>query len=401
MTDDYHAKYGAVDHEQLYRQLMAGDPDQVEAVAARISSLRDTLGGLRDSLNADLTALAKGWSSDAGTEYQRRLGLIRSFASDLHLDLDSVHTTLASWAGPLREAKKHAEDPADTDDNNNTVKDAAIGAAIGAPLGPAGMAAGGLIGGLMGHDQDEEERQKAHDRMIALVAGLAVDYVTSDRMPDTAATPGDGIPVGTTHTLTYDQPGPATPTPHTVHATGNAVIATPATTDPTQADGITSLAGTGEQSTGVATGDTLAIGGIPGTGGSLLSSTNVTAAGLGAAAVGLGAYGASRLPFAGANLANADASGAVGRPGNLFAGAQGGGLADEGALGINRGTGAVAGRRTGDDEDEEHRTWLTEDEMVWGDDLPNAPAVLGADPPADPPAPRPVRPRPLDQEPDA
>jgi hypothetical protein len=403
MTDDYQAKYGAVDHEALYRQLMAGDPDQVEAIAARISSLRDTLGGLRDSLNTDLAGLAKGWSSDAGTEYQRRLGLIRTFASDLHLDLDSVHTTLTSWAGPLREAKKHAEDPADTDDNNNTVKDAAIGVAIGSPLGPPGMAVGGLIGGFMGHDQDEEERQKAHDRMIALVAGLAADYVTSDRMPDTAATPGDGIPVGTTHTLTYDQTGPSTHTPHTVNATGDAVIATPVTTDPTRADGITTLAGAGEQTTGVGTGDPTAIGGIPGTGGGhLLSSTNLTATGLGAAAVGLGAYGASRLPFAGANLANAEASGAVGRPGNLFAGTHGGGLADEGALGINRGTGgAAAARRAGDDEDEEHRTWLTEDEMVWGDDLPNAPAVLGADPPADAPTPRPVRPRPLDQEPDA
>jgi hypothetical protein len=399
MSDDYQTKYGALTHEQLYKQLMAGDPDQVDAVAAKISSLRDTLGSLHDSLQTDLAGLAKGWSSDAGVEYQHRLGVIGTFAADLHTDLDSVHTTLTGWSGLLREAKKHAENPADTDGNSNTIKDAAIGAAAGSPLGPLGMAAGGLIGGFMGHNQDEEERQKAHERMITLVANLAADYVTSDRMPSDAAQAGTDLPIGSTGAMPTGSLGQTTQTPTSVRPTGDGSVPGQPVVEPTTTDGVTSLAGAGDQVGGVGGGDSLAAGGVPGiTGGGLLSPAALAAGGLGVAAVGLGALGANGLPLTGASLANAEASGGVGRPGNLFSGVRGDGV-DEGALGINRGTGgAAAARNAGEDEDEEHSTWLTEDEMVWGDDQPNAPAVLGGEPSAEPTAPRQARPRPTDQE---
>src|SRR5581483_8514845 len=237
-----------------------------------ISTLRDTLGGLHDSLRTDLAGLAKGWSSDSGTEYQRRLGLIGSFTSALHLDLDSVHTTLTSWAGLLREAKKHAEDPADTDGNGNAMKDAAIGAAAGSSLGPPGMVAGGVIGGFMGHNQDEEERKKAHDRMITLVSLLAANYVTTDRMPDTAAQADPDIPVGSTDPLNFGGVHHSTQTPAGVHATGDGTVPAQPVTDPTKADGVTSLSGAGDQFGGVGGGsDSLALGGVPGTSGSLLS----------------------------------------------------------------------------------------------------------------------------------
>ena len=403
MSDDYQTKYGALTHDQLYQQLMAGDPDQVDSVAAKISSLRDTLGSLHDSLHTDLTGLAKGWSSDAGAEYQHRLGVIGTFAADLQTDLDSVHTTLTGWSSLLREAKKHAENPADTDGDSNTVKDAAIGAAIGSPLGPVGIAAGGLIGGFMGHSQDEDERQKAHERMITLVANLAADYVTSDRMPTDAAQAGTELPIGSTGAMPTGTLGHTTQTPSGVRPTGDGVVPAQPVVEPTNADGTTTLAGAGDQTTGVS-GDSLVAGGVPGITGGLLSPGALTATGIGVAAVGLGALGANGLPLTGANLANAEASGGVGRPSNLFSGVRGDGV-DEGALGINRGTGGAAGARSaGENEDEEHRTWLTEDEMVWGDDQPNAPAVLGGEPPAEPTPPgqaRPQAPRLSDEEPES
>src|SRR6185437_6954390 len=55
-----------------------------------------------------------------------------------------------------------------TDDN-----DSAIGfAAAGSILGPGGT----VLGGLLGHHRDEEQKKEAHDRMVAVVAGLAADY---------------------------------------------------------------------------------------------------------------------------------------------------------------------------------------------------------------------------------
>jgi hypothetical protein len=384
VTDDYHGKYSGLSHEQLYRQLMSGDPDQVDGIAAKISSLRDTLGGLHDSLRTDLTGLGKGWTSASGTEYQRRLNLVGTFAANLHTDLDSVHGTLTQWSRLLREARKNAENPADTDDADKTVSGAAKGAAIGgATLGPAGVVAGGLIGGFMGHNQDEEEKQKAHDRMVALVAGLAVDYVTNDRMPDTASVPDDEMPALDNATpLTLDQTT-GTTTPGTVRSTSDGTIPGQQAVDPTTVDDVASLAGNGGVPGSASGGDSLAIGGVPGAGGQLLGAGTTTAIGLGAAAAGLGYLGLKGgSPFTGAGLASASATpGGVGRPGNLFSGVKGGGV-DEGSLGINRGSGtAGAGRQGVSDEDEEHSTWLTEDEMVWGNDEQGAPPVIGAEPP--------------------
>ncbi|GAA3304290.1 hypothetical protein Dvina_30855 [Dactylosporangium vinaceum] len=412
MTEDFHAKYAGVSHEQLYQQIMASDPEQVAAVAAKITSLRNTLGTLRDTLHADLAGLHKSWASDAGIEYQRRLGLIADFASSLHADMDSVQTTLTNWVPLLKEARTQAEkdNPAKTDDHDKTIKDAAIGAAIGSPLGPPGMVAGGVIGGWMGHDEDEEEKKKAHDRMVQIVTDLAVGYYTTDRMPDEVTGPEEGVPVDTTNVLTDTTTGPGTKAVHAGPAGTNAATFTAApVVDPTETSTVTSLSGADDTTGAIpdpdADADSLVYGsGLSGTGGSLLGGPGgMTAAGLGAAAaIGLGAYGASKLPFgagagAGANLANAEAAGGIGRPGNPFSGVPSG-MAEEGSLGINRGArggpgGAAAARRGLEDEDEEHRTWLTEDEMVWGDDLPNAPAVLGgADPAPEPPAPRHARP---------
>src|SRR5258706_10828000 len=162
MADAYQARYGKLTHQQLFDQLMAGDPDQVELTAAKFSSLRDTVEGVRTSLDADLLSLSQSWNGDAWAEFQDRMGLVSSFAHALHNDFDALHGTLTQWAGLLREAKKRAEDPADTDNSDKTIKDAAAGAAIGATVaGPGGAGVGGVIGGIFGHSQGGGGKQKA------------------------------------------------------------------------------------------------------------------------------------------------------------------------------------------------------------------------------------------------
>jgi uncharacterized protein YukE len=398
VADDYTAKYQKLSHQQLYDQLMAGDPDQVDSAAAKFSSLRDTVEGVHTSLDTDLEALAQGWNSDSGAEYQRRLGLVSSFAHSLHYDFDSLQGTLTQWSSLLRTAKKHAENPADTDNADQTVKDAATGAAIGGLVGGVpGAAIGGLVGGWFGHNADEEEKQKAHERMIALVAGLAANYDMTDRLPDMVTQPPTDMPLTTgSDPLTFAT-GPSVTTPGGVSRTGTAGIAPVMSTGGKHVSDVDKLTGGGDppgagtDATGVDGGGSYATGDPAGTGAGLLGvdgdqlaaagGAAGAAAGLGAAVAGLGAGGPGLGGAGGfgAEVAGAERTGAVARPGNLFSGVRGAGV-DEGALGINRNPGGAIGRQGAEGEDKERTTWLTEDEMVWGDDQPNAPAVLGESP---------------------
>src|SRR5437762_989858 len=154
--------------EALLTKLNTG----LKGKAPKPGTLHDTASGLATSLTQDLGKLTAGWTSTSGTEYQRRVGLVASFSSVMADEFDTLYQGLSQMSGPLRTAQKHAEDPAATDDNDNMIKDAAIGFAIAGP-------AGGVVGGLFGHDQDEEEKAKAHQRMVQLVANLAADYVVT------------------------------------------------------------------------------------------------------------------------------------------------------------------------------------------------------------------------------
>jgi uncharacterized protein YukE len=388
VSDEFITRYQAVSHEDLWRQLKAGNPEQVDKLAAVWKSLHDTAHSLATSLDQDLGRLTAGWASSSGTEYQRRLHLITSYSETMAEEFTSLQRGLSLMSGPLRTAQKHAEDPAATDNNDKAIQDAVIGTVI---LGPAG----GVLGGFFGHSQDEQEKEKAHQRMVQVVATLAAEYSTtrSSNWSAEVPLPPPDLPGTVTDTGPGARSGPTVTTPGSVGGTHFAVATQRGIDNPSSvAHGPTNGTGEGE------TDDTAIVGpdGKP-LDGTVPTSTTLAGTGtlLGAAGlVGAGGLAGALYGAGGATPATGAFAGPGGYPMGGAAGAGGRGLgpgstlaADEvagrqagGPLGTGRGqTGAGTGRGNGmEDEPDEHMTWLTEDDMVWGAEEGASPPVLGA-----------------------
>ncbi|MDT5043915.1 MAG: hypothetical protein QOE51_4900 [Actinoplanes sp.] len=393
MADEFVARYQGATHRDLYRQLMAGDPDQVEGLAAHWRSLNDTATQLAATLTKDLGDLGPSWDSDAGREFQHRVALVADFSTALGGDFSTMSGTLTTMAGPLREAKKHAEDPADTDDMDKTLIDGAIGTAIAGPLGTA-------AGAWFGHKQDEEEQKKAAERMVQLVAGLASTYATrSSAMPVATGEPtglpgtrsgGRANPAGVgrpTSVGTVGHGGPAT------YPTSSAPAPTPVSDGPGSGPGAdgSDTPGTIDDPTSL-----LGAGDLTGTGGSTMSGfpgagtgggSGLGAGGLAGAAgvIGLAAGGlaGAMMPGAGSLSGTSTSTGAAGARG-LFpsgsaesnAGLNGG--SGKAAAGLSRRSASGTGRGHEEaDETDDRVTWLTEDNMDWSG-VSAPPPVLGA-----------------------
>ncbi|MEU8259225.1 WXG100 family type VII secretion target [Micromonospora sp. NPDC048999] len=421
-VSEYTRRYEHVSHRELYQGVTAGDPTQVDGLAAQWSSLKDTLESLGRDLAGDLDALAKTWSGDAAREFHQRVNLVVDYSGNLAHDMAGLRQALDLMATALRTAQSKAESPEETDDNDKLVSGATKGFLIGGVTGA-------VIGGIVGHEQDKAEQEKAHQRMVQVVANLAEGYdlsaygrvvipeppdhrlpghidpsgPTLDRGPS-VATPSSGptsgtfvhpqgptaTPSGVQHTAptsdTVDGSVPGSP------GTGNpGTIGSPGTVGSVGSVGVvdpagTSLAGAGPVTVGGPTPT-----GLAGTGGT--TSTVLTGSGglYGApGVVGTGSLAGAGTPAGGragsvAGLDNRSAAG-TGR----LAGGRGAVVESEGRSTGSRGTngrsamagrnGVLGGRREHDeDESEERLTWLTEDEMVWGDGRPAPPPVLGTD----------------------
>src|SRR4051794_7595523 len=148
---------------------MAGKPEQIEGVAAQWDALKGILDGLGRELSGDLEKLGHTWTGSAGREFQRRMTLIVEHAGALGEGMSDVKQALTLMASQLRTAHKQAESPDETDDHDKAASGAMKGAAVfGVP--------GAIVGGLLGHQQDKEEQEKAHQRMVTVVAELAAGY---------------------------------------------------------------------------------------------------------------------------------------------------------------------------------------------------------------------------------
>lgn len=422
---EYTQRYQGRSHQELYDAVMAGKPEQIEGIAAQWAALKGILDGLGRELSGDLEKLGNTWTGPAGREFQRRLTLIVNHSDALGEGMSGVKQGLTMMAGQLRSAHRKAESPEETDDNDQAVSGALKGAIFGVP--------GAVVGGIMGHQQDKEEQEKAHQRMVNLVAELAAGYDLSayDRVVD----PPPPDPE-TPRTVNDDRPtprsGPASTTPSAAPTAtgltghpGGATIATPDGLAPVPTtgggsvpghDGGTSVVVIGPDGVdGDPSGTTSLAGADPLVSGALLAGGAAGLAGLSGpttmpASAGCGPsllFGApggapaggvlrtsalagssstpttSARPTGGAAGAESRSASGVGRsidgrrgePGRAAAAGR------QGLTGSGRGAGrpgVLGGQgRAEDDESDDRLTWLTEDEMVWGDGGDAAPPVLG------------------------
>jgi WXG100 family type VII secretion target len=411
-VSEYTQRYQHVSHKELYQGVNAGDPKQIDGLSAQWSSMKDTLEGLGRDLTKDLDALAKTWSGDAAREFHQRLNLIVNYSGNLAEGMAGIKQALGMMATELRTAQSKAESPEETDDNDKLVDGAVKGFLMGG-------GAGAVIGGFVGHKQDEAEQEKAHQRMVQVVANLAEGYDFSaygrivvpeepdHRLPGhtdpTGPTLGNGpsvgAPSGGPTSGTFGPTSSATATTsgvhHTAPASGTAGIDPSGTTGAGNPGTIgsvgvtdpvgTSLAGAAPPLTG--TGPTTGLSGATFTGTSPTAPTT-------------GGNSLFSMPGVGTGSLAGSTGGVSGRPGGLegrsaagpgrLTGGRGVMVDAEGRSNGGRGAGArsampgrngVLGRhgQHAEDETDEHLTWLTEDEMVWGDGRSAPPSVLGTD----------------------
>ncbi|MEV4513977.1 hypothetical protein AB0K00_34090 [Dactylosporangium sp. NPDC049525] len=415
MSNEYTAHYAGKSHRELYDQLMAGNPDQVDLVSADWRFAESTARHIAGEIDKDLRNL--DWKGDAGTEYRLRLGVVSGFSGNLADDQGVVKTTLTTIAGALRTAQKHADNPEDTDDNDSMWGGAATGGAV------AGLP-GAIVGGFLGHQRDEQQKKEAQERMVKLLADLAVDYVVNQNMVVDPVAPPIALPGGDPGSDVNPQGGPSVTTPRKVpgvNAFGTintsttddvAVVSTgPGTndgTDPSQTVvgqpptgtsllGLeTGVVGAGALVAGTALAGQLVTvsGGGPGLGVSTSLASSVPAGGvLGQPGAGRGDGGATTGQRGSTgNLRESTGRTAGARPGGEHGpganrAARMGVPGRDGMFGPQRGVGPAARGNADGDEEEQYDTWLTEDDMVWGDDENAPPPVLGgSEPPPPPPA---------------
>ncbi|WP_254188952.1 hypothetical protein [Micromonospora sp. WMMB482] len=284
-----------------------------------------------------------------------------------------------------------------------------------------------MIGGIVGHQQDKAEQEKAHQRMVQVVAKLAEGYdfsaygrIVVPEPPEielpghtgngdptlqngpSVKTPSSGPSLGsfgpganataTTSGVHHTAPTGGTPgegTPGAGTTGGQPGVGVPGsvptggTVDPTG----TSLAGAAPL-TSTAGGPT--IGGGPGFGPGGAGSTTMSAGGAGGGLYGApGVLSTGSLAGTGANSASSARFGGVSGAENRSAAGTGrltsgrGLVVDAGSKSAERtggatGRPAMAGRSGvlggrgghGDDESDGRLTWLTEDEMVWATATP-------------------------------
>jgi uncharacterized protein YukE len=410
MPDEYYERYKHLTHQELYAKLHAGVPGQVDGLATAWKSIQDTANELAAALRRDLDRLQPRWDSAAGREFQRRMELIAGYAQSLAGDFDSMRSGLTTMSGALTEALRKAESPDKTDDLDKTISGAAKGAAIGAVLGPAGSVVGGVVGGALGHNKDEEEQEKARERMVVLVSWLAAEYGVTDHgtWPAVVSPPPVGLPEGDPHSATEPTAvGPVTrpdrapstkppgdggakrrpdALPHAVTPLGDGGTP-PGSGLPDNSGGVgtTLPAWTSTDSDQLGTGllgaGTDPLTGVPGGAGSGGLTGGVGTSGVASAGVPSGTgLGASSLTGATAGHVLGASSGDDSRG---SAGAQRSATATTGRV-DGRSAAAGGGSADGDGTDE-HLTWLTEDDMVWGTDDDAPPAVLGEARPASAP----------------
>jgi hypothetical protein len=180
VVDELYERYRQLSHAELYRQLGAGSPAQVEALTTVWRRVEEALQALTAGLGQDLLTLQQSWTGVGSQEYQYRLGLAVTWAEALRTEAAAIRTGLSLMAGMLADAQRRAEP--DPDDGGEWAFD-------------------GLLGPALGHSVPAAEKARAHERLARLVAELAAGYGIVDHrtwpaaLPDVPVDlPGEGVP---------------------------------------------------------------------------------------------------------------------------------------------------------------------------------------------------------------
>jgi len=159
MGDEYMDRYGRIAHAELDRQLGAGSPAGVDAVADAWRSVEDTVGTLAANLRRGLATLRASWSGAGSEEYQRRVGLIATLADGLAKEAHAVRIGLSLMSAQLAEAQRSAEpDPGSATD----------------------WAFDGVLGPALGRTVTAAQRSAAQQKMAKLVSQTALAYQLAD-----------------------------------------------------------------------------------------------------------------------------------------------------------------------------------------------------------------------------
>lgn len=380
MADEYTSRYQDMTHTDLYAALMAGDPEQVAGVSAAWYSISETVGGIARDLQSDVDTMLEAWGTVASIEFCRRMAILVNFTTTLADQQSDLKAVVGDWGVRLAEAQANAEPPAEAEGD---AADAAEEAAV---------AVGPVVGSWYGQTVAADVLEAAHDRMVTTVATVATIYGDASRLLPEVVEPDEDMPgteVTTTQGLVH-LAGSSASSSSAVSASSSAssastattvsyhdgsgtstdsASASPTVTDSFWGDGGTTLAGAG--------GDTvvgLTSAASVGAGGVLFSQMSLGSTGAsGGVGLSLGASG-NTVP-AGGVLASSSPSAVKSVNPTLAEGTTG----QTGAA--TRTTNATptsqTGRATTDDEDDsEYTTWLTEEDMVWGDDDNLPPSVL-------------------------
>ena len=369
--------YLGMTHRGYYNALMAGDPERVKQMAASWSSVAGTILGISTDLASCLSDLSGVWSCSSSEEFQRRITLITNFAAAVADHQYELQVTVNDWGTVLANAQAEAEPPDEV-------------AAEVAEASQKGSWLPGVLGSEYGHAMADEAAEAARQRMANLVSEVGLVYgYTSSIVPEPVVAdpdmPGDDVAVGKLIHLGggSDSASSSSSAARTVSSMSASGSASPSVTTVSYdgGSGSTTSGTDSNGSSGAYSVSTLAgadgagvVGLASGTGAAVVTSMSLGAAGV----AGPGGMG---LPAAAANTTIP--------PGGVLASANPTGAKSVNPTVTETGTSPTSTTRTGtptttrtdptDDEDKSHSTWLTEDDMVWGDeeadDLP--PSVLG------------------------
>jgi hypothetical protein len=159
VPDEYYERYRRVAHAQLYRELQAGQPHHLDALADLWHSVAETLKVTAADMRTDLAGLQAAWVGEGSREYQYRLGLVAAWAEVLAGEAEAMRAGLAAMSGALVQTQQQA----------------------GAEPGDAALwAHDAELAAVLGLGVTDEDRTQSQERLARLVAELAVSYELSD-----------------------------------------------------------------------------------------------------------------------------------------------------------------------------------------------------------------------------